>query len=92
MINQVIKKDGSQEPFNPEKIKNSIRTSSKDAGLDEAKQNELAETISQKVIESIGDKDVVTALEIKEKVLAELDLIAPSAATAWRNFEASKNQ
>jgi transcriptional regulator NrdR family protein len=92
MINQVIKKDGSQEPFNPEKIKNSIKTSSKDAGLDEAKQKELAETISKKVIEEIGDRNVVTALEIKEKVLAELDLIAPSASTAWRNYEANKNQ
>ena len=92
MINQVIKKDGSQEPFNPEKIKNSIKAASKDAGLDEAKQNELAETISQKVIEAMEDKDVVTVLEIKEKVLKELDLIAPSASTAWRNFEASKSQ
>ncbi len=90
MANQVIKKSGSQEPFSEEKIKNSIKGACKDAGLDEAKQNELAESITQKVLETIKDKDTVTALEIREKVLGELDIMAPSAAAAWRNYETTK--
>ena len=90
MANQVIKKSGSQEPFSEEKIKNSIKAACKDAGLDEAKQNELAESITQKILEMIKDKDTVTALEIREKVLGELDIMAPSAAAAWRNYETTK--
>ena len=48
-MTNVIKKNGTQEPFNIEKIKNAVKAAGKDASLDEAKQNELAESISSKV-------------------------------------------
>lgn len=92
MANQVMKKSGSQEPFNVEKIKNSVKAACKDAGLDEAKQNELAETISHRVVDMLKDKETVTALEIREKVLGELDIMAPSAAAAWRDYETTKSK
>jgi transcriptional regulator NrdR family protein len=87
MANQVIKKDGSKEPFDAEKIKRGIRLAGQDAGLDETKQGEIAEKVTGEVMEMLKDKDEVRALEVRDKVLGELDIYAPSVAAAWRDYE-----
>jgi len=92
MANQVIKKDGSKEPFNAEKIKRVIRLAGQQAGLDEIKQNEIAEKIAAKIVEILKDKEEVAAIEIRDKVLGELDLYAPNVSAAWRDYELNKNK
>ncbi len=90
MANQVIKKDGSKEPFDVEKIKRGIRLASQQAGLDEAKQNEVTEKVTAKVVEMFQGQEEVRTIEIKGKILGELDLFAPSVSAAWRDYEMSK--
>lgn len=92
MANQVIKKDGSKEPFDVEKIKKAIRLSSQQAGLDEAKQNEITEKVTAKVVETLQDQEEVRAIEIRDRIISELDLFAPSVSAAWRNYEMSKKK
>jgi len=92
MANQVIKKDGSKEPFDVEKIKRVIRLSGQEAGLDEVKQNEVAEKIVAKIVEVFKDKEEIAATEIRDKILGELDVYAPSVSAAWRNYELNKNK
>jgi len=92
MANQVIKKDGSKEPFDAEKIKRVIRLSGQEAGLDEVKQNEVAEKIVAKIVEVFKDKEEIAATEIRDKILGELDVYAPSVSAAWRNYELNKNK
>jgi len=92
MANQVIKKDGSKEPFDAEKIKRGIKLASQQAGLDEAKQNEITEKVTAKVVEMFQGQEEVRAIEIRDKVLTELDLFAPSVSAAWRDYETSKSK
>jgi transcriptional regulator NrdR family protein len=92
MVNQVIKKDGSKEPFDIEKIKKGIRLASQQAGLDETKQNEITEKVTAKVVETLQDEKEVRAIEIRDKILSELDLFAPSVAASWRDYEMSKSK
>jgi transcriptional regulator NrdR family protein len=92
MANQVVKKDGSKEPFDVEKIKRGVRLAGQQAGLDEIKQNELAEKIAAKIVEILKDKEEVTTIEIRDKILGELDIYAPSVSTAWRDHGLNKNK
>lgn len=92
MIKQVIKKDGSKEPFDVEKIKKAIRLTCQHTSLDEAKQNEIIAKVTAKVVETLQSQDEVKAIEIRDKVLSELDLCAPSVAAGWRDYEANKNK
>ena len=92
MIKQVIKKDGGKEPFDIEKIKKAIRLTSQQAGLDEAKQNEIIAKVTAKVVETLQGQDEVKAIEIRDKILSELDLCAPSVAACWRDYEKSKKK
>ncbi len=89
-MTQVIKKNGNKEPFDVEKIKKNIIAASKEAGLEEAKQIEIAETVSDKVLKTIQEKAEVTHTEIRDQVLKELDISTPAVAEAWRKYEANK--
>ncbi len=91
-MTNVIKKNGTQEPFNIDKVKNVIKIASKDAGLDEAKQNELAESISSKIEAMVQNQATISVSDIRTKVLEELDASAPSVAAAWRKFEETKSK
>jgi len=90
MANEVIKKDGSREPFDPEKIKNSIRKASQKTDLGEDRVNEVVEQASKAVIELADTKEEIRSSEIREKILSELDNIEPKIAEAWRDYEKTK--
>ncbi|MGB9847606.1 MAG: ATP cone domain-containing protein [Minisyncoccia bacterium] len=90
MANFVIKKSGEKEPFDPTKIENSIRAAAIDAGLTPEKIDEIANRVAKIVIEAVAEKDEVNTSEIKEKILAELDVVEPAVADAWRKFEEAK--
>jgi transcriptional regulator NrdR family protein len=90
MITQVIKKDGKKEPFDVEKIKQNIIAASKEAGLEEAKQKEIAETVSDKVLKTFQEQAEVTHTEIRDLILKELDISAPVVAETWRKYETNK--
>ena len=85
----VIKKDGTEEPFDVEKLKQSIRINAIDAALTEAGEriNKLVEEVSAKIIELIDEEEKISAEDIKEKVLNELDVVAPKVAEAWREYD-----
>ncbi len=90
MATIVIKKSGAEEPFDIEKIKKAIRGACREAGLDESKQEELVDSISEKIIEMYEGQEKVTAIELREKILGELEIMAPKAVKAWHNYEARK--
>jgi len=88
MAKSVIKKDGGQEEFQVEKLKASIQNAAKEAGLDTAEINQLAEKVTTKVMEvinSIGDK--VSSSRIREKVLETLDELDNSVSRAWKDYD-----
>lgn len=87
MASQVIKKDGTKEPFDPEKIRNSIIAAAGLANLSEERKNEVVEQVATTIIEIAAVKEEIATSEIREKVLSELDRVEPSVAEAWRKYD-----
>jgi len=92
MAIKVIKKDGSKEAFGIEKIKRNIVAASQAAGIEEAKQKEIAETVSDKVMKTLQEQMEVTSMEVRDQILKELDLSAPIVADHWRKYESDKKK
>ncbi|MDD3434795.1 MAG: ATP cone domain-containing protein [Candidatus Pacebacteria bacterium] len=90
MVEIVIKKDNREEPFDIQKLKNSIIAASQAAGLEAVKQEEIANNVINKILGELSQQEKVTSLELREKVLGELSLLVPSAAQAWTNYEGQK--
>ena len=90
MANQVIKKDGTKQDFDPEKIKKSIAVAAEQAGLAEDRKNEVVEQVANAVIQLAETKEEIATSEIKEKILSELDSVEPSVSEAWRKYEQGK--
>jgi len=88
----VIKKDGSKEPWDGEKLSGSIATAASEAGLDKGRIKEVVSNVSQKVIDRVcGDKEV-TSYMIRGIILEELDHIESVVADAWRKYELVKKK
>ena len=84
MASQVIKKDGTKQPFDPEKIKTAIGLAAEQAGLSEERKNEVVEQVATAVIQLADTKEEIATSELREKILSELDNIEPSVASVWR--------
>jgi transcriptional repressor NrdR len=90
MASNVVKKDGTKEPFNPEKIRNSIRAAAGQAGLLEERKNEVVEQVATTAIQVADGKEEIATSEIREKILSDLDRIEPSVSAAWRKYDQEK--
>jgi len=87
MAKEVIKKDGAKEPFDAEKIKNSILGAAQRTDLSEERKNEVVEEVAAAVIQMAEEKDEIATSEIKAKILSELDIVEPAVSEAWRKYE-----
>ena len=87
MAKEVIKKDGAKEPFDAEKIKNSILGAAQRTDLSEERKNEVVEEVAATVIQMAEEKDEIATSEIKEKILSELDVVESVVSEAWRKYE-----
>ena len=87
MANFVIKKDGTKEPFDSEKIKRSIMAAAGETDLLEEEKKEIADQVSSIVLQMAGEREEIEASEIKDKILQELDSIKPSISKAWREYD-----
>ncbi len=90
MATQVIKKDGSKQPFDAEKIKRAIEGAAKEAGLSDDRVSEVVAEVSGAVITKTDAREEIATSEIKAMILNELDRVEPSVSAAWRTYEASK--
>ncbi|OHA67331.1 MAG: hypothetical protein A3C82_01640 [Candidatus Wildermuthbacteria bacterium RIFCSPHIGHO2_02_FULL_47_12] len=91
MATQVIKKDGSKQPFDAEKIKRAIQGAAQEAGLPEDKASQVATQVSSVVVAQADAQEEIATSEIQSMILAELDKVEPSVSAAWRAYEASKS-
>lgn len=90
MADYVIKKDGTKESFDSEKIKRSIMAATQEADIAEERQSEIVEQVTATAIAMAEGKEEIATSEIKEKILSELDKMEPSVSAAWRNYEKQK--
>lgn len=87
MAKFVIKKDGSKQPFDAEKIKKVIQLAAAEAGLEEAKINEVVNQVAGSAISLADTKEEIATSEIREKILGDLDQLDPSVSAAWRKYD-----
>lgn len=90
MANFVTKKDGTRVPFNQDKLKDSIAAAGTDAGLPNAEASDIAAQVSALVSQTLEGQEEISSTEIKEKVLAELEVSHPALAEAWKKYEETK--
>jgi transcriptional regulator NrdR family protein len=90
MATQVVKKDGTKVPFDAEKIKKAIAAAADQAGISEERKNEVVEQVTASAVQMAGAKEEITSVEIREKVLGELDQVEPSVSEAWRKYDQEK--
>lgn len=87
MAKEVIKKDGSRQLFDPEKIKGAIKTAAREAKLDEDKTKEVVEKVGGSAIKLAQDKEEIRTSELKGHILEQLDEVEPSVSRAWREYD-----
>lgn len=90
MAKEVIKKDGSKQPFDSEKIKKAVLATAAVTDLSEERKNEIADQVTAAVIQIADAKEEISTSEIREIVLSELDNVAPVVSEAWRAHDAEK--
>lgn len=87
MAKYVVKRDGSKEAFDKEKIERSIIVNAQDAGLSEGRIKNVAKKVLNAVIQFAEGKEEVATAEIKKKILIEFDTVEPSVSKVWREFD-----
>ena len=92
MAEFVIKKDGSKEPFDAEKIRKSITAAASTTGLSEEQINKVVEHVLGVATELTDEKEEIATAEIKEKILSELDALEPSVSEVWRKHAQEKGK
>ncbi|MDP2927153.1 MAG: ATP cone domain-containing protein [bacterium] len=87
MIKFVVKRDGTKESFDPEKIKKGIRAATRKANLSEERTVVVVEEVLAKVLQSAEGREEIPTLAIRDKILSELDVVEPAASAAWREYK-----
>ena len=89
---EVIKKDGTKEPFDPEKIRKSIAGAAQPTDIPEERKNEVVEQVTATVVPTLEGREEIETSEIRETILSELDRVEPGVANAWREYEQGKTK
>ncbi len=90
MAEEVIKNDGSKEPFDASKIRNSIAAAAKKTDLPEDRQKEVVEDVTSTIIQITEEKKEIETSKIRENILGQLDSLEPSVSAAWRRYDQEK--
>ena len=89
---EVIKKNGTKEPFDPEKIRKSIAGAAQRTDIPEERKNEVVEQVTAVVVPTLEGREEIETSEIRETILSELDRVEPAVANAWREYEQGKTK
>ncbi len=86
---EVIKRTGEKEPFDVNKIKESVKKASEQAGVENPE--ELANEVLNEIIEEFQNKVEVSSEEIKNKIFESLEKKGyTNVIEAWEEYERQK--
>lgn len=92
MAKFVIKKDGSREPFDPAKISRGLRIAAQKAGLAPDRVEPVVQQVSAVALALAATKEEIKTSELRDRILAELDAVAPLVSASWRQHNLEKAQ
>lgn len=83
----VIKRDGSKEPFDPDKVRRAVEKAAVDAGLALQRRKEVIEKVTEKTIRAVRKKGEIATSALREQILEHLDAVERRVSDAWRRFD-----
>jgi transcriptional regulator NrdR family protein len=89
-MTKVVKKDGKKEAFSPAKIRKSVESAAKDAGLTSVKAKKLIVEVAEPVIALCKRKNLVKVADLRRSILGRLDKRAKRVSAAWRRYDKRK--
>lgn len=92
MAAQVIKRDGSKEAFDEQKIRGSIEKAARGAGLADDRIAALVGQVAGVALQLAAGKEEIATTEIRDAILAELDKVEPAASASWRKYDAEQGK
>ena len=90
MTKQVIKRDGTKEAFDGEKMRKSIEVAAISAGLSMDRTNELVNQILDVVLKAVNGKEEIATSELSKSVFDQLNIVEPKMAELWKQYEEEK--
>ncbi len=87
---EVIKRDGTRQPFSEQKLRSSIENAAKEAEIPTNRIKQVVGDAAREPLEMAkGAKSLETKM-IRETILSRLDTIEPAVSEAWRGFDQNK--
>ncbi len=90
-MTNVIKRNGMKEPYNEEKIRNSVESAVKDSGLRVQSKRKLIDKTMDDVKNAVQNKDEITTAKIRNIIINDFEQDWEGdevpVARAWRNYE-----
>ena len=87
MARTVIKRDGTKELFDADKVKKSVQMAAEDAGLEPDRVQDAVMRASQAALELAAGVEEIATSELRDKILEILDVAEPMAADSWHRYE-----
>ena len=84
---EVVKADGTSEPFNVEKIVKSLHAACLSAGGFEGEAQDIAKIASKEVWDWVEEKKVITTKEIRSLATEILENYSPDAAYLYQTYK-----
>jgi len=89
---EVIKRDGTRQPFSEQKLRSSIENAAKEAEIPAGRIKQVVSDAAQEPLEMAKGTKPIATKAIRDKVLGRLDVIEPSVSKAWRGFDQTKKK
>lgn len=86
-MTKVVKRKGTIEKFNPNKIKGSLQKAAIDAGYSVEEKKDILDEVFNNINKDIGKKEKVESENIRMCILTELDKCEPYIAKSVRRFD-----
>ncbi len=89
-MTEVIKRNGEREPFNKQKIRNSIENAVKDTGYRTQSKKKLIDKAMNNINQAVRGREEISSAKIRNIIINNLeqwDEDQAPVARAWRNYE-----
>ncbi len=87
VLTNVIKRKGTIEPFDPDKIRGSLQKAAIDAGYSVKEKEDIINEVFININEKLDEEGDLKSETIRACLLTELDKCEPYMAKSWRRFD-----
>lgn len=86
-MTNVVKRKGQIEPYNPNKIKDSLQKATIDAGFSIEEKKDIIDEVFANINKKLDQEEKIESDTIRACLLTELDECEPYIAKSFRRFD-----